>query len=397
MLRVGLTGGIGAGKSTVASRLAEHGAVLIDADAIAREVVEPGAPALADIVAAFGEDMLDREGRLNRQALAAKAFLDDESRQKLNAIMHPRIGARTAELVAETRPDAVVVHDIPLLVEGGLAPNYHVVIVVDAPEEVRIQRLVGSRGMDEADARARIAAQASAEQRRAAADIWVDNGRAQDAVEAEVDMLWADRLVPFEANIRLHRMPRRGAPRIEAYDPSWPMQAERLIARLRLAAGTRALRVDHIGSTAVPKLAAKDVIDLQVTVASLDDADALAGPLADAGFPAVPGFDRDTVVPGIASDPEQWRKRVHASADPHRWANVHLRVAGSPGWRSALLFRDWLRDDDAARDEYAALKTRLAAEYSGRTIPEYGEAKAPWFTAAYARAEEWARRTAWAP
>lgn len=371
--------------------------MLIDADAIAREVVQVGAPALADIVVAFGDDVLDPSGALNRQALAAKAFQSDESRQRLNAIMHPRIGARTAELIAEARPDAVVVHDVPLLVEGGLAPAYHLVMVVDAPEEVRIRRLVHSRGMDEEDARARIAAQASEEQRRAAADIWLDNSGAQDAVEAAVDALWADRLVPFEANIRLHRVPRRDAPRIKAYNAGWPVQAERLIGRLRLAAGSYAVRIDHIGSTAVPGLAAKDVIDLQVTVASLDEADAMAAPLADAGFPALPDFDRDTVDPEIDPDPGHWRKRVHANADPHRWANVHIREQGSPGWRCALLFRDWLRDDDAARADYAALKSRLAAEHAARTIPEYGEAKTPWFTAVRHLAEEWARRTGWAP
>src|SRR4051794_15886865 len=129
MLRVGLTGGIGAGKSTVAARLAEHGAVLIDADAIAREVVEPGTEGLAELVEAFGEDILTPEGALDRAALAAKAFRDEEERRKLNGILHPRIGARTAELAAGAAPDAIVVHDIPLLVEGGLGAGYHLVIV----------------------------------------------------------------------------------------------------------------------------------------------------------------------------------------------------------------------------------------------------------------------------
>ncbi|MGH3949959.1 MAG: dephospho-CoA kinase [Pseudonocardiaceae bacterium] len=397
MLRVGLTGGIGSGKSTVARRLAEHGAIVIDADAIAREVVEPGEPALADIVTSFGADVLDADGRLNRPMLAAKAFVDDESRTKLNAIMHPRIGERTTELIAGAHADAIVVHDIPLLVEGGLAPAYHLVIVVDAPEAVRVRRIVQARGMVEADALARIAAQASEVQRRAAADIWLDNSGAQDAIEAEVDALWADRLVPFEGNVRLHRMPHRGAPRIEPYDPTWPIHAERIVARLRLAAGKRALRVDHIGSTAVPKLAAKNVIDVQLTVASLEDADALTGPLSDAGFPALPGFDQDTITPEIDPDPEHWLKRTHASADPGRWVNVHLRVLDSPGWRCALLFRDWLRDDEAAREEYERLTVALATEHAGRTIAEYTAAEDPWFTAASVRAEKWAARTGWTP
>jgi dephospho-CoA kinase len=175
MLRVGLTGGIGAGKSTVAGRLAEHGAVVIDADKIAREVVEPGTEGLAELVAEFGRDILAPDGSLDRPSLAAKAFANDEARNKLNAIVHPKIGKRTAELVDKAAPEAVVVHDVPLLVENGLAPVYHLVIVVDAPEDVRLARLTGPRGMSEVDARNRIAAQADERRRRAVADVWLDN------------------------------------------------------------------------------------------------------------------------------------------------------------------------------------------------------------------------------
>ncbi|MER6872833.1 dephospho-CoA kinase, partial [Amycolatopsis sp. NPDC000673] len=151
MLRVGLTGGIGAGKSTVANRLAEHGAVVIDSDRIAREVVEPGTPGLAALTEAFGEEILAEDGSLDRPALAARAFADDESRKRLNAIVHPLVGQRTGELMAEAADDAVVVHDVPLLVENDLAPAYHLVLVVDAPVEVRVRRLVEVRGMPEAD------------------------------------------------------------------------------------------------------------------------------------------------------------------------------------------------------------------------------------------------------
>lgn len=397
MLRVGLTGGIGAGKSTVALRLAEHGAVLIDADVIAREVVEPGTPALAELVATFGDEMLTGDGTLNRPALAAKAFADEESRAKLNAIVHPRVGARTAELLTSARADAIVVHDIPLLVEAGVAPSYHVVIVVDAPEETRVRRLVHSRGMDEADARARIKAQASEEQRRAAADIWLDNAGAQDSIEAEVDALWADRLVPFEANVRLHRKAEYGSPRLMAPDRTWPVQAQRLIDRIRLVAGERASRVDHVGSTAVPGLPAKDVIDLQVTVSSLDDADALAQGLTDVGFPLRPDVDHDEPK-ASAPDVEQWRKRLHCGADPGRPANVHLRVADSAGWRFALVFRDWMRVDEEARAEYADVKRRLSEQFaSDHDAVRYAEAKEPWFDVAYERAVVWAERTGWTP
>jgi dephospho-CoA kinase len=307
MLRVGLTGGIGAGKSMVAGRLAEHGATLIDADRIAREVVAPGTDGLAEVVAAFGTDVLAGDGSLDRPALAAVVFADDTARARLNSVVHPRIGARTAELLRAAADDAVVVHDVPLLVENGLAPNYHLVLVVDAPVEQRVRRLVRDRGMSEQDVLARIASQADEAARRAAADVWLDNGDTPDQVLAEVDALWADRLVPFEANIRLGRTPGRGEPHPVPYDPTWPAQAARIMARLRAAAGDLAREVEHIGPTAVPGCTAENVIDVRIGVAGPDDVAALVEPLARAGFPAT--------VEGPASA---------ASADPARWADVYV-------------------------------------------------------------------------
>lgn len=389
MLRIGLSGGIGSGKSTVASRFAEHGAVVIDADVLSREVVEPGTDGLAEIAAAFGADILTPDGALDRPALAARVFGDDQARETLNGIVHPRVAARTAELVAAAPADAVVVHDVPLLVEKGYAPHYHLVVIVDAPVETRVQRLVG-RGLPEADARARIAAQATEDARRAVADVWLDNSGAQDVVLAAVDALWADRVVRYEANVRLHRAPERGAPRLVPPDPTWPAQAERVRARLQAATGCR---VDHIGSTAVPGLAAKDVLDFQIT-AGLDQAEALEPVLADAGFPRAHGFEQDTPYPADA-DPIRWRKRTHVSADPARWANVHIRPEGEPNWHCALLFPAWLRADDAARAEYEALKRTLAE--GAADIPSYGDAKGPWFEQALGRARGWAEETGWTP
>jgi dephospho-CoA kinase len=396
MLRVGLTGGIGSGKSTVAARLAEHGATLIDSDRVAREVVAVGTEGLAAVVDTFGREVLAADGSLDRAALAAIVFHDDTQRTRLNAIVHPLIGERTARLLAEAAEDAVVVHDVPLLVENGLAPVYHLVVVVDTPVEERVRRLVSSRGMAEADVRARIATQASDGARRAAADVWLDNSGPHERVVAAVDELWTDRLVPFEENVRLARLPERGGPRLVPYDPTWPAQAERVIARLRLAAGDGALRVDHIGSTSVPGIAAKDVLDIQVTVPSLEVADELAEPLARAGFPAAPGFTRDS--PHAPDpDPEHWRKRMAGSADPKRWVNVHLRAEGSPGWRAALLFRDWLRAEPEWLADYQAMKERTAARYADGEIPDYATAKEPWFERAFTEMERWAERTGWQP
>ncbi len=397
MLRVGLTGGIGSGKSTVAGRLAEHGAVVVDADRIAREVVEPGTPGLAELVAAFGEDILGPDGALDRARLARRVFADEPARLRLNGIVHPRIGARTGELMADVPADAIVVHDVPLLVENDLGAAYHLVIVVDAPEETRVRRVVRDRGMSEADARARIGAQAGEAARRAAADVWLDNGGSVDQVLAEVDRLWADRLVRFESNVRLGHRNRYGGPRLHSPDPSWPVQAARLSARIRMAVGDLDARVDHVGSTAVPGMPAKDVLDLQLTVGSMDEADRHAGALAAAGFPRLPGIDRDNPK-GYDPDPERWRKRLHVSADPGRLANLHVRVAGSGGWRLALLMRDWLRADEAAHAEYRALKEDLARRHVADDDTDgYAKSKEPWFDQAAERAEAWAKETGWTP
>ncbi|MBF6507406.1 dephospho-CoA kinase [Nocardia farcinica] len=396
MLRVGLSGGIGSGKSTVARRLVELGAVLIDADALAREVVQPGTPGLAEIVDRFGDEVLDADGALNRPALAAKVFDDEHARADLNAITHPKIRDLTAERMAQAPADAVVVHDVPLLVEVGYAPNYHLVVIVDAPEEDRVRRLI-DRGLTEADARARIAAQATTEQRREVADVWLDNSGSVDEINAQVDALWRDRLVPFEENVRLRRPAPDPAPELVDPNPEWPRQARRLIARIERAAGDEAVRVDHIGSTSVPGLPAKDVIDLQLTVRSLDAADALAEPLGEAGFPVHPHIRNDNPH-AFAPDPALWQKRYHKSADPGRRVNLHLRVDGSPGQRTALIFPAWLRADRAARDAYLDLKRKVAAEHAAD--PDHGayaDAKEAWLAEAIPEAWKWAERTDWSP
>ncbi|MEU5373297.1 dephospho-CoA kinase [Streptomyces sp. NPDC005951] len=194
MLKVGLTGGIGAGKSEVSRLLVSYGAVLIDSDLIAREVVEPGTPGLAAVVEEFGPDVLTAEGTLDRPALGALVFADDGRRAALNAIVHPLVGARAAERERAAPEDAVVVHDVPLLTENGLASFYDLVVVVDASTETQLDRLVRLRGMTESDARARMAAQATREERRAVADLIVDNDGPREALETRVREVW-DELV----------------------------------------------------------------------------------------------------------------------------------------------------------------------------------------------------------
>ncbi|MGW0290232.1 dephospho-CoA kinase [Streptomyces tuirus] len=192
MLKVGLTGGIGAGKSEVSRLLVACGAVLIDADRIAREVVAPGTPGLASVVEAFGEGILAADGSLARPRLGAIVFSDAEKLATLNAIVHPLVGARSRELEEAAAEDAVVLHDVPLLTENGLAPLYDLVIVVDAAPETQLDRLVRLRGMTEEDARARMAAQATREQRREIADIVIDNDVPLEELEQRVKDVWAE-------------------------------------------------------------------------------------------------------------------------------------------------------------------------------------------------------------
>jgi dephospho-CoA kinase len=193
VLTVGLTGGIGSGKSAAAQRLAARGAVVVDSDAIAREVVAPGTAGLQAVVEAFGPDILNAHGSLDREQLGARVFADPDARQRLNAIIHPRVRQQTAVRFAAAEaadPHAIVVNDVPLLVEGALQSLYEVVVVVDVPVETQVERLVTKRGLSESDARARIAAQASREQRLAAANHVIDNRGSLDDLDREVARVW---------------------------------------------------------------------------------------------------------------------------------------------------------------------------------------------------------------
>ncbi|WP_337060632.1 dephospho-CoA kinase [Kineococcus sp. G2] len=365
MLRVGLTGGIGAGKSTVAKHLVALGAFLVDADVLAREVVAPGTGGLRAVVELFGPGVLREDGQLDRAALGRLVFSDPGARRALNAVVHPRVAARREELVAAAPPDAVVVEDVPLLVETGAAARFALVVLVHADVDERVRRLVSDRGMDPRDAHARVAAQASDEERAAVADVVLDNPRCEERasgrLRGQVERVWRERLVPFEENVRRGRpapVPPAGP---SAPDPSWPAQAARLAARAAHAAGELQRGVEHVGPTAVPGTVAEDVLDLQLAVPSREALDRVAGALAAVGYPRA-----GTEQPGDGAD-----GRLHGSADPGRAARLHVRVHGSAPWRRALLVRDWRR-----------------AGGDPRTVGE--ECVEP-------LAEDWARRTGWHP
>lgn len=379
MLRIGLSGGIGAGKSTVARTFAECGGVVVDGDVISREVVQPGTEGLAALVEHFGAEILLPDGALNRPALAAIAFSDESRRRALNGIVHPLVAHRRSELIAAAAQDAVIVEDIPLLVESQMAPLFPLVVMVHADAQTRLERLIRYRGFTEADARARIAAQAGEEQRRAVADVWLDNAGSEGRLVEQARDLWNQRILPFAHNIAT-RTPAADPTTLTAANPDWAAQGRRITARLRTACGHRAVRIDHTGSTAVAGLDARDIIDVQVTVATLDAADELADSLLPAGYPVVRGITADSSM-GLADLLQP--KRFHASADPGRPTHVHLRVDGEPAQRFALLFVDWLAANPGVRDDYAAAKR------SGETTR--------WFAAAHRRAWAWAEATGWSP
>lgn len=392
MLRIGLTGGIGSGKSTVSHRLAELGAVIVDADLIAREVVEPGEPALEEVRARFGDEVFDEAGALDRPALGRVVFGSPAALTDLEGITHPAIWGRTAErfAAAEAQGVPVGVHDMPLLVEKRMAGEYHLVVVVDTAEDERVRRLVELRGMPEEEARSRIASQATDAERREVADVLLDNNGAPEDLLAAVDRLWAERLTPFADH--LAAMQSVTAPDelvLTEPDPAWAAMAAREVARLRHHLGDLAVTVHHIGSTSVP-MYAKPIIDLQVGVASLEDADSadFVAATDEGGWPRLVWVVEDNAKDGVV-----WPKRYHVGTDPAVLLHIHVREVGSPGWRWALLFRDWLRADPAVRADYRAEKERLAA--LGLTREEYAEAKEPWFDEAYEHSRAWADETGW--
>ena len=198
MIRIGLTGGIASGKSAVAELLRAHGAVVIDADRLAREVVEPGTEGLAAIEARFGREVLRADGRLDRTALGRVVFADAAARRDLEAIVHPAVRARAAELAAAAPPDAVVVLMIPLLVETGQAEAFDLVVVVDVEPEVQLARLRARDGLDESEALSRVKAQVDRATRLAAADVVIHNNGEPTELAAEVDRFWAEQVVPLQ-------------------------------------------------------------------------------------------------------------------------------------------------------------------------------------------------------
>ncbi|WP_430646402.1 dephospho-CoA kinase [Agromyces sp. GXS1127] len=195
MYLIGLTGGIASGKSTVARRLVEHGAIHLDADQLARRVVEPGTTCLRAIVDAFGEGVLRSDGTLDRQRLGELVFRDDEARARLNAIVHPAVRELSGTLIAKAErddPDAVVVYDVPLLVEAQVDHPFDLVVVTSAPKRTQVERLVEERGFDPIQAEARVDSQVSDEERRAVADVVIDTGGTLAHTMSQADALWVD-------------------------------------------------------------------------------------------------------------------------------------------------------------------------------------------------------------
>lgn len=302
MLWIGLTGGIGSGKSTVAGWLADSGARVLDADRLARAVVEPGTPGLEQVVARFGTDVLAPDGALDRAALGRVVFADPAARQDLEGITHPLIARETADWLAGLPDGAVAVHDVPLLVELGYAPRYHLVVVVGADEQVRRERLVHGRGMDEREATSRIRAQADDAARRAVADAWLDNAGDQSALREQVDRLWR-RIQAYGANLAARR-PATTADLAVPAPPAWELRARgtRVAARVRHVLGDRAGEVSPLPTPEQLAPAWRPTVQIRPQ----GPADArLRADLCAAGFPSL--------------TPER-----HGSADPGRLADLQL-------------------------------------------------------------------------
>jgi dephospho-CoA kinase len=309
MLTIGLTGGIGAGKSTASRALADLGAVVIDADAIARDVVAPGTAGLEAVVDAFGPEVLLDDGSLDRRALAGIVFEDPVARKLLDAIIHPLVYQESARLQRAAPREAIVVQDIPLIVENKVAPRYHLVIVIAASEKTRLRRLLGKGSMTEAEALARIRSQAQDAARQAAADVWLKNEGSPQELVAALKTLWRERLVPFNENLLAGR-PAPGGGEVRPPDRDWPVQAARLAARIKFGAGDLVRAVRHTGPTsrAEPSV---DVLELEVDVRDQGDAELLRPVLVAAGFPAEPGTNLR-----------------YGNADPGRPARVILKPGG---------------------------------------------------------------------
>lgn len=358
VLTVGLTGGIAAGKSVVAARLRELGAVLIDADVLAREVVAPGTDGLAAVVDAFGSDVLTGDGHLDRGALGALVFGDDGARATLNGIVHPRVRAEAARRIAAAPRGSVIVQDIPLLVETGQEDAFHLVVVVQAAEEDRIRRMVEQRGMSAEDARSRIAAQATDAQREAAADVVLANAGTVDALRRRVDELWHERIVPYNENLLAGRPAVRvrpggavssgvaggavssGVASPDGAAPGGKHAAERIARRLaRAGADLGILRIERQerGEDAdesdrpVDPQCAEDAaaLVLRVVVPDHATADRLWQPFADAGFPRV--ADEQAVGEQSAGEraagdqvPSAQSCWLHRSCDPGQAVDVQV-------------------------------------------------------------------------
>ncbi|MHA7286117.1 dephospho-CoA kinase [Arthrobacter sp. MDT3-44] len=328
MLRIGLTGGIAAGKSVVARSFAGLGAVVVDADLLAREAVEPGSMGLDDVVAAFGPQVLAPGGGLDRPALGRLVFGDDTARARLNAIIHPRVRARAAELIGAAPAGAVVLEDIPLLVETGQAARFHLVVVVDARDDLRVQRMVGERGMERRDAEQRIAAQASRSERLREADAVLVNESALKDLLAATEALWHERILPFRDNLAAGRAA-AGSPSTVAGLAGTSGLARRLRAKIAAAlppdsgasveAGTAPARsAAPAGSPGPPGPAEHDDVasaSVRVTVQRAEQLVAASDAVAAAGFPRAAA--------AVGRDPA-----VHRGADPATDATVIVSASG---------------------------------------------------------------------
>lgn len=331
VIAVAVTGGIGSGKSTVSAILGRRGAVVVDSDRLAREVVALGTPGLAAVLERFGPSVRAADGGLDRPALAAVVFADPAARADLEGITHPLVRARFTAIRDAAPPGAVVVNDIPLLTTLPAAAAFQLVVGVGAPLAARLDRLV-RRGLTEGDAKARVAAQLDDAERAALCDLWLDNGGNLTDLERSVGLLWSERLRPFAANVAAGRPAPRTGPGSDANARPSPALVALVAARISAAAeGRPAVEAGALAVTGPPAAdgrSAAAALQLQLTVEHAARAAALIAPLGAAGFPAVERA-RPTPPRGLepSADAGTGRRWLHANADPGQVVDLVVRLS----------------------------------------------------------------------
>lgn len=375
MIKIGLSGGIGSGKSTVVKMLSSCGAYIIDSDKLAREVVEPGTPGLHSIVEHFGEKVLAESGELNRNALSAIVFQSDEARKVLNSITHPRIAQRTQQLIEEAPRDSIIVHDTPLLVELNLGVFYDAVIIVWASMETRLHRLQKYRDMPQEEALSRIHAQTSDEIRSQTADVVIDNNSTVEAARAQVYDLFYHYLVPWRDHL-IEGEPLSMPISLVSHQGKNPI-APKIIARLwtllHSVTDSGIVSIEHIGATSMNLSLGQDIIDIHITVTHWNKKDIILSTLKDGGY----------VMVKYRHDEEKLAEYILSSTNPLRKSCIYIHHVDNPCREMYLHSNEFLRLHPQYHQQY------IQSKVEGLLSEKYSHNKKLFFESLYPQIQQW--------